>query len=111
MSLGGGTLVVYARVEDDIRIDGHRHSIWLIDLASHIGRLIAANAASPRWSPNGSVIAFVGHSATGGSDLRVADDKGGVSRLLARVPSEPSAPAWAPDGQALAFTRFVNEPA
>jgi len=58
---------------------------------------------APRWSPDGSQIAFQADGS-----LYVVPAFGGVPRLLVKAPS-PSGwaayPAWSPDGQAIAYSQ------
>ena len=58
---------------------------------------------TPSWSPDGSHVAFSGHSA-GFTDLYLVDIE---TEQLTRLTADPFAdlqPAWSPDGRSLAFT-------
>jgi Tol biopolymer transport system component len=56
----------------------------------------------PRWSPDGSLVAFV-DAVT--SDIVVAKPDGSARRVVARG----LAPTWSPDGRQLAFMRYRVE--
>jgi hypothetical protein len=74
------------------------------------GRIVRrlARGRSPRWSPNGRMIAYGASSGPDElSDVYVISAGDGKPRLLARagVPS-----AWSPDSRQLLFSRFVGGP-
>ena len=62
-------------------------------------------ATLPRWSPDGSQIAFVG--TTGGSSWKIylVPAEGGTPQELMPQNREESDPTWSPDGNKLAFGR------
>jgi Tol biopolymer transport system component/DNA-binding winged helix-turn-helix (wHTH) protein len=55
-------------------------------------------AHNPRWSPDGSQIAFVAQG-----DIYVVRSDGGNPRLLTRETSEDTLPSWSRDGQSIYF--------
>jgi Tol biopolymer transport system component len=57
---------------------------------------------TPRWSPDGSRIAF-GSTAAGQTDIYVVSAEGGPSRRLTEDPSEDVRPSWSRDGQWIYF--------
>ncbi|MBF6590060.1 MAG: S9 family peptidase [Ktedonobacterales bacterium] len=63
---------------------------------------------SPRWSPDGSRLAFLStrESEEGKekAQLYVMSASGGPARRLCDVPNGASDPAWSPDGTRIAFT-------
>jgi dipeptidyl aminopeptidase/acylaminoacyl peptidase len=56
------------------------------------------SAESPRWSPDGSRLAFVQ-----GKAITVADANGSHPRVLTDHPAGNSMPRWSPDGARIAF--------
>lgn len=56
----------------------------------------------PRWSPDGSQIAFYSNRA-GNFDVYVANADGTGLRRLTEDPATDGAPAWSPDGKLISF--------
>lgn len=83
--------------------------IWIMDPDGSNQEQITSGPAQdsgPRWSPDGSAVAF-SRQGSGHARILVYDLGGGLSRLgdLERV----SDPAWSPDGQRFAV-RFLGSP-
>ncbi|MFO1468759.1 MAG: S9 family peptidase [Steroidobacteraceae bacterium] len=102
-----GRQIVYVRMSMDVKTDRARPTLWLVDVASGRETPIAvtdAGTVSPRWSPDGSRIAYVAQRAEEGRQLFVYWLAGGASAAITHLAEEPEALAWAPDGRQLAFT-------
>jgi serine/threonine-protein kinase len=88
-----------------------RRSIFWMDHAGGILPLpvtAESSNASPRFSPDGSRLAF-SKSIRGQQDIWVLDlNRGGASRLTA-LPGRSDSPVWTPDGQNIIF-RSVDQP-
>jgi dipeptidyl aminopeptidase/acylaminoacyl peptidase len=69
------------------------------------------NFSSPRWSPDGTRLAYVS-AADGSPQLYVRWMDSGQTALLTNLVKAPNAIAWAPDGKSIAFTQLVpaNKP-
>jgi dipeptidyl aminopeptidase/acylaminoacyl peptidase len=105
-----GKQVVYVRRSNDIMTDSTRSSIWIADTAGKTHRPILSsrkNYYSPRWSPDGSRLAFISNSE-GKPQLYVRWMDSGQTALITNVESSPSSIAWAPNGKSIAFTMSVK---
>jgi Tol biopolymer transport system component len=63
----------------------------------------------PRWSPDGSRIAFQSGRA-GNYDIWVVDAEGGQPELLTVSPLHEMSATWSPDGTRIAFLRYLGSP-
>ncbi|MBG9449862.1 peptidase [Cytobacillus firmus] len=62
---------------------------------------------SPRWSPDGELIAFVSDRG-GKSQIYVMSKAGGEARQLTHCANGASNPVWSPDGKKLAFNLSIK---
>jgi len=105
-----GSQVAYVRQSFDIKTDKRRRAIWLVDKAGTNHRPLAgsaANESSPRWSPDGSRLAFVASDADDGAQIHVRWLAEGVTSRVTNLIEAPSRLAWSPDGRQLAFVMRV----
>ena len=107
-----GRRVVYVRAGFDIRTDQPRASLWAIDADGTNHRPLLSDRkqhGSPRWSPDGTRIAYVS-GAEGSPQLFVRWLDSGQTALITDLIEAPGDLAWSPDGRWLAFTMFVPKP-
>ncbi len=104
-----GSQVVYMRSGFDIMTDRGRSALWIIGADGSGHRPLASgpnNYSSARWSPDGSMLAYV--STEGGRAqifLRYMDT--GQETKLTNLTKSPGGMSWSPDGQWIAFSMFV----
>ena len=106
-----GRTIAYVRKSNDIMTDRARGTIWLIDVASGQQRPLVAGPGSyysPRWSPDGSRLAYVG-AESGTPQMYVRWMGSGESARVTGLPDSPGAIAWSPDGRRIAYTMFVPD--
>lgn len=103
-----GKRIAYTRATGDIMIDGDRREIWLVDVASgQQTPLGVAGSSRPRWSPDGTRLAFAARADGQKPQIYVRWLATGTNAAITIVPESPSDMAWSPDGKKIGFTMFV----
>ncbi|QIQ87504.1 S9 family peptidase [Erythrobacter sp.] len=105
-----GRKIAYVRRTNDIMTDRAVSSIWLIDVATGAQTPLVTGAGShvsPRWSPDGTRLAYVSTMSGGGPELHVRWMESGDSANITALPEAPAAIAWSPDGTRIAFTARI----
>jgi len=84
----------------------NRHVLWVADADGDNAQAALTSPEpiiSPRWSPNGTDLAYVSFESRK-PVVYLHDVATGKRRILANFKGSNSAPAWSPDGNALAVT-------
>ena len=108
-----GKHVAYTVTEYSLSDNRGASRIWLADLATGRTKAVTRGPGSdrqPRWSPDGTWLAFVS-TREGGAQLWLLAAGGGESRKVTSVPDGVSDPLWLPDGKALLVVSDVKWPA
>jgi dipeptidyl aminopeptidase/acylaminoacyl peptidase len=104
-----GSRIVYVRVSHDIMTDRTRRNLWIVNADGSNNRPLRSEVksfSSPRWSPDGTRLAYVS-AADGSPQLYVRWMDTGQTALLTNLQEGPGDIAWSPDGKAIAFTQAV----
>ncbi|MEM6827914.1 MAG: S9 family peptidase [Pseudomonadota bacterium] len=104
-----GKQAIYLRRFNDIQTDRTRAHVWIVNLDGSGHQPLLADEGSyrsPRWSPDGSRIAFMRRVA-GGTGLFVHYLNTGREVLAGTFHKAPGDLTWAPDGKSLAFSMAV----
>jgi dipeptidyl aminopeptidase/acylaminoacyl peptidase len=101
-----GRTIVYVRRTGDVMADRMLSSVWLIDVASGRQSPFSPQGSNPRWSPDGTRIAYAAGDGEG-TQLFVRWIATGASARVTSFPGDPQALAWSPDGTRLAYVATV----
>jgi acylaminoacyl-peptidase len=108
-----GTQVMYVRQFSDVMTDRNYTNLWIVGADGSGHRPVTTGDfgdASPRWSPDGSRVAFIS-DRDGSAQIWVRFmDSGQMSRIT-NLQQPPAGIVWSPDGRQLAFTNLVPKAA
>jgi len=102
--------IVYRRQELDIMDDRARTSLWIVSADGSEHRPLLADTgsySSPRFSPDGTRLAYLATAGQRGAELHVRWLDTGQSAVLSNLPYAPGGISWSPDGEHIAFQMFV----
>lgn len=105
-----GRQVAYVRRSNDIMTDNTRSNIWIANADGSDHRPLFSsqdNFSSPRWSPDGSRIAYLSNLERG-QQLYVRWMDTGQTALLTNIQLSASNLSWSADGETIAFTMSVE---
>ncbi len=104
-----GSIVVYERKGMDIMKDRKLSRLWLINSDGTVHEKLTSrdvNESHPKWSPDGSRIAFVSTTDHGAEIFMYWLKSGKIARLT-QLDRSPKSLTWSPDGKQLAFSMLV----
>jgi dipeptidyl aminopeptidase/acylaminoacyl peptidase len=100
-----GQWVAYVVSANDRAADEPRSALWMVswDGTAHLQLTYGLkDADSPRWSPDGKLLAFLATPAGAEqATLMVLDRRGGEPRGVAKLSGSVASYEWAPDGKRL----------
>jgi dipeptidyl aminopeptidase/acylaminoacyl peptidase len=105
-----GSRVAFVRVTTDSAADEYRTSIWVTETSGGAPRPLTAGPrdGQPRWSPDGTMLAFTRGSEGKPGQIHLLPMSGGEATQLTRLKGGASSPAWSPDGKRIAFSSGTN---
>ncbi|MFV2007930.1 MAG: prolyl oligopeptidase family serine peptidase [Longimicrobiales bacterium] len=108
-----GRRVAYVRNAMSIMRDRREGRLWIVNADGSGHRKLTSadrSESSPRWSPDGTRIAFVS-GGDDGAEIYVYWVETGESARLTQLERSPGGIAWSPDGTQIAFSMLVPEAA
>jgi dipeptidyl aminopeptidase/acylaminoacyl peptidase len=108
-----GSQIVYTRRWVNKLEDRYETTLWIMRADGSHARVFT-KGASPRWSPDGTRIAYLADGEPKGTQLFVRwveGDPGPTQLTREDAESEISDIRWAPDGQSIGFTMFAGKKA
>src|ERR1700687_1916208 len=105
-----GKKIVYVRRFADPMTDKRYTNLWIINSDGSDHRPLTTgnrSDASPRWSPDGSRIAYLS-DADGKQQIYVRWMDSGQTARITNLEEGPDAIAWSPDGKMLSFSSLVR---
>ena len=108
-----GGRVVYVRQRADIMTDSRFSNLWIVGSDGSGHRPLTTgdfNDSSPRWSPDGTRLAFISNRS-GSAQIHVRWMDSGETSVITNVTEPPRSFAWSPDGTQIAFGKLVPTPA
>ena len=112
-----GSRVAFAKIVVDKKHTGYETSLWIVSTkgGAEPQRLTSGTRDSqPRWSPEGTRLAFVRAVEKDGKvqppQVYVLSMTGGEPTQITELSKGAGNPHWSPDGKRIAFRSKVNEP-
>jgi dipeptidyl aminopeptidase/acylaminoacyl peptidase len=104
LSRQGTIAFVVTKMDKDA--DDYRSQVWTVGNAAGAGRPFTSGAGKdkePRWSPDGTQLAFTSDRESG-AQLYLMSATGGEARKLTAIPQGVGNPVWSPDGSRIVVT-------
>ena len=105
-----GKRIVYTRHSADIMKDTRPSNLWIVNFDGTGHRPLTSGSfaeSTPRWSPDGSQIAFLSNRDGSFQIYRLFLDSGQVAKLT-NVMESPAGIDWSPDGNLACCLRHVH---
>src|SRR5262249_452850 len=103
-------LIAYVHTTMDIQTDRRHGSLWLVHADGTDALPVTdsdSSVSSPRWSPDGTRLAYLGPGGNGLTQLYVSRLKNGAITRITSVAQSPKDFAWSPDSREVAFTLSI----
>ena len=107
-----GQWIAYVRQRPDVMTDRFYSNIWLVRVDGSQHRPLTSGKffdRSPRWSPDGSRLAYISNRS-GTQQIHVQRMDSGKDTVITSGAEPPNAISWSPDGATIAFLNLVLKP-
>ncbi len=102
-----GNYIVFQRRWTDKINDRYVNEIWFMR-SDGSNKQFLVKGSAPRWSPDGSRIAYLAKGEPQGTQIFVYWIHSGRHQQISRVTQTPRNIAWSPDGTEIAFNMYDN---
>ncbi len=105
-----GKQIVYVRQFADIMTDQNYSNLWILNVDGSGHRPLTSgnfNDSSPRWSADGTRIAFISNR-DGKAQIHIRWMDSGMITRITNLENSPSGIAWSPDGKQISFLSLVK---
>ena len=106
-----GQRIICVRRFADIMADKNYSALWIINADGAENRPLTTgnrSDSSPRWSPDGTRVAFIGED-DGRPQIYVRWLDSGQTARITSIQHAPAGLAWSPDGKWISFSAFVPD--
>jgi len=103
---------VYVRRGMDVMKDRRTSALWIMNADGTGHEKLTSrevDESSPRWSPDGTRIAFTSSTDDEGTEIFIHYADRHVTAKITQLEKSPSGITWSPDGEKLAFSKLVPE--
>ena len=101
-----GKRVAFVKTVTDFQADKHLNSLQVIDVATGAIRGLTkpqTDLFSPKWSPSGSMIAYIGLGGDKQDQIFAISPGGGAARQITHAANGVEQYSWSPDGKTFAY--------
>lgn len=105
-----GNAVVYVRQFSDAKTDKRYSNLWIVETNGSNHRPLTSgnfSDSSPRWSPDGSKIAFISNRDGSGQIHMLWLQTGQIARI-SNLSNDPAQLSWSPDGKWISYMSIAK---